>query len=186
MKWRSLCMGIIASLCAAFLYSCGNPVSPSKPNNYIQGKTYIGGDIKMQMVFPDDWLLTQDTAINNMQIQLLAWKSTFTQFRPNLNLIWVGHSGTANLNEILDTMSAEVMGTVQSPSILSKKLVQIDGNSFGEMVFDFTYNNIDLREKQLYFVHNDKDIMISFTDLKANYPIDSTDFNNIENSIIVQ
>lgn len=186
MKVKFISRGIAASLCAVFLCSCGNPVSPSKPNNYIQGKTYISGDIKMQMVFPDDWVLAQDTTINNMRIQLLAWKSTFTQFRPNFNLIWVDHSGTANLNEILDTMSAQVMGTLQSPNIVSKQLVQIDENSFGEMVFDFTYNNSVLREKQLYFVHNNKDIMITFTDLKNNYPIDSTDFNSIERSITVQ
>ena len=186
MKLRFLCEGIVASFCVFLLYSCANPVSPKKPSNYIQGNTYISNDIKMQIIFPNGWAFVQDTTMSNTLIPLVATKSTYTQFRPNFFVIWQDHGGTANLNEVLDTMSAQAMGTLQSPSIVSKQLVQIDGNSFGELVFVYTYSGTILQEKQLYFIHNNKDITMCFTDLKTNYPTDSTDFNSIENSMTVQ
>lgn len=61
-----------------------------------------------------------------------------------------------------------------------------DRISFGEIVFDFTFMNILLREKQLYFIHNNKDIVLTFGDAKANYPTNSPDFESIQSSIKVQ
>ncbi len=186
MRSLSQCARIALAYCFVFLCVCDNPAGPSHGPNYVEGNTYIGGDIGMRISFPGGWAVSADTIVNNYSFRMLARKLTFVQFQPNVSLVWTDHGGTTNLNEMLDTIEQQLLGSLQGAAIVSKQIVQVDANDFGEMVFDFTYSNIVLREKQLYFIHESKDIIVTFADLKANYSGNEADFNSIQASIEVQ
>ncbi len=73
----ALCISILT------LSLCTSPTSPKAPADYIQGNTYVSGDLKMQLTVPSGWVMTADTTINGYTYSLLGRKLSATA---NFNL----------------------------------------------------------------------------------------------------
>jgi hypothetical protein len=176
----------LSSLFSSLLFCfCTDPVSP-RPHNYVQGNKYVSGDAGLELSVPSGWHLSADTTVGVYHLRLIGLKDISAQFRPNLNLYWEGHSGTSDMNTILDTAENMVMSTFQGSSTVSKKTVIIDNVTCGELVFLAAISGFSVKEKQLYIIHNNKDIIITFTDLQSNYSNSVMEFDSIQASILLK
>ncbi|MBN1998866.1 hypothetical protein JW935_15000 [candidate division KSB1 bacterium] len=172
---------------AAQLMSCGggNPVDSNEPRIYINNKTYVNEKAKFKLTAPANWTLMMDVLIENTSIQLIGTKNDYIDFQTNFNIIISEHAGTENMDTIMAIAEAIIKDTFENVTIISKKTVQIDDKTCGEMVYTFIYSaeEIVLQQKQLYIIHNNNDITITFTDLQSHYNQNKGYFEQIQNSI---
>jgi hypothetical protein len=162
---------------------CSDPASPKKPVNYIQGSTYYGGDIKMQLTVPSNWTMTIDTVAGGIQFLVIGRKTVYTSIQPNFNMMASIHSGTSDMNEILNQAQSIILGSLQNPSVISKQTVQLDNKNCGAIEFTATMYGLQVWGRQLYIINNGKDIILTFSDDSAYYQTDLADFDTIQNSI---
>lgn len=162
---------------------CNNPTDPERPLNYINNKTYISNESKMTLTVPNNWNLSIDTIINGYSVKVCATKKINSFFQPNLTIIWNAHSGSTEMNEILNQLEALIKQAFIGTVIISKQIVLINGKQCGELVFDFTMNGYTIREKQIYAINNNLDIVLTFADIQSNYVYSSPDFDSIQSSI---
>ncbi len=169
----------------ALLISCGggNPVGPEEPKIYLNNNTYINEKVKFKVTAPADWTLTMDVRYDDTVFPLVGEKNQYAEFQPNFNIYITEHAGTTDFGAILDIAEVVIENSFEDVKILSKNIVKVDGKDCGEMVYAASVMNIMLQQKQLYIIHNEHDIVFTFTDLQKHYSQNKGYFDQIQNLI---
>jgi len=162
--------------------SCTSPTAPPAPTNYLQGSTYVCGDLKMKFTIPNGWNITTDTIVNGYNVLLVGRKNTTLQFMANFSLL-TGFYGSSDMNAVLDSEKISLIRNYPGATTVSSQTVIINTHSVGEFVYNYATNGFSLTGKQVIIINNNNLGVLTFTDLNSDYANSIIDFNNMENSI---
>jgi hypothetical protein len=172
----------IYSIFSLLLLSCSQPTEPdTKPT--LNGRTYNNPKLKFSLLAPEGWTLSMDQKVGNLTAPIVGVKNEYMNYQPNFSVLAEVHSGSEDINLLLDVAEFTIKETFDNVTIVSKSTVNISNKTCGSLVFKVIMNGFEFRIKQLYIIHNKYDFIITFSALETQYKAVESEFSFIQRSI---
>lgn len=176
---------LISVIILLFTIACSedSPTSPEKTVN-LNGQTYSNGIIGFEITAPEDWILQTNQNVEGIQTLLIGTKSKNEGVTTSFNVISGDANGMKTATELVNSSRDYIAKTFPSVTFEELQTKNINGFDCGELVYSFSYNGVNLKQKQLLFLCGNKvSVAVTFTAGKYNYNSVQNDFNLITNSL---
>lgn len=176
---------LITVLLLVFILACSEDSSTGpEVLVYLDGQTYTNHIFGFQISAPVSWQLEMHKEVAGMSALLVGTKTNFDGFNPSFNLISGNAEGMETPIDLIASSESYIVNQFPGVVFESSQTFVLNGFDCAQLVYSFSYEGVDLKQKQLLFICRKKAVIaVTFTSAKLNYEFIEEDFDSIINSL---
>jgi len=173
----------IISFQVIFLIGCLTDNDENNPKSLVNNK-YTDDVAGISLQFPQNWTSELNYKFGNETVDVVGRALPVNNFAPNVNVITNLHSGSRDLNVVIQMFKQQLKTQLPGVVFLSDTVYVKGKATFGELFFTVNIGGNELKYNQTLFINRERDIQITYTD-KLDHFDGNTEFTQVKNSLTV-
>lgn len=163
-----------------FFAGC-NVSDPPDPRSILDGK-YDNKTIGLSLQFPSGWVLATDQKIESQTVDLMATSAPVNGITPNVSVIFSGHSGTSEMDQILPQLRTQLQNAFPDLGNYSDTSFLEGDSPVARLKYTATVKGNSLKFMQVLIINRSKDIVVTYTDAAGHFD-GNQDFGAVDASM---